>query len=139
MASSGGDWKTNPLTQIRWGLNYIREKGVFSNPIEALQYHNAHNSYHRGGLVPMATGGIVRFDTPAMIHAGEAIIPENVTKALSKAAGGSGGGVEVNLIVEGHMFADERSMSKLHTMLERAGRQINVNRGTNNVKLDMRA
>jgi hypothetical protein len=25
MASAGADWQTNPLTQIRWGLDYIRQ------------------------------------------------------------------------------------------------------------------
>lgn len=26
MASAGGDWKTNPATQIKWGLNYMNER-----------------------------------------------------------------------------------------------------------------
>lgn len=26
MASAGADWKTNPFTQIRWGLGYIRQR-----------------------------------------------------------------------------------------------------------------
>ena len=25
MASAGGDWRTNPVTQIRWGLGYIKQ------------------------------------------------------------------------------------------------------------------
>lgn len=31
--------------QIRWGLDYIATKGVFSTPCGALEYHNANNSY----------------------------------------------------------------------------------------------
>lgn len=30
MASAGKDWKTNPVTQIRWGLSYISER--YSKP-----------------------------------------------------------------------------------------------------------
>ncbi|KAL2871440.1 uncharacterized protein BJX67DRAFT_377211 [Aspergillus lucknowensis] len=26
MASAGGDWKTNPETQLEWGLDYIRSR-----------------------------------------------------------------------------------------------------------------
>jgi hypothetical protein len=26
MASAGADWATNPATQVRWGLSYIRER-----------------------------------------------------------------------------------------------------------------
>lgn len=33
MASHGADWRTNPLTQIRWGLDYI--KGRYSTPCNA--------------------------------------------------------------------------------------------------------
>ena len=33
MASCGADWKTNYITQINWGLSYI--KGRYRNPTEA--------------------------------------------------------------------------------------------------------
>jgi Transglycosylase SLT domain len=33
MASAGGDWRTNPRTQIRWGLRYI--KAVYGSPSTA--------------------------------------------------------------------------------------------------------
>jgi hypothetical protein len=26
MASAGSDWKTNPFTQIKWGLGYIKDQ-----------------------------------------------------------------------------------------------------------------
>ncbi|MCX3059509.1 aggregation-promoting factor C-terminal-like domain-containing protein [Streptomyces beihaiensis] len=26
MASAGSDWKTNPATQIKWGINYMNER-----------------------------------------------------------------------------------------------------------------
>lgn len=33
MASAGPDWKTNPATQIKWGLNYIASR--YGNPLNA--------------------------------------------------------------------------------------------------------
>jgi hypothetical protein len=33
MASAGTDWRTNPLTQIEWGLGYIRD--VYGSPCVA--------------------------------------------------------------------------------------------------------
>lgn len=33
MASAGADWKTNPQTQIRWGLSYIKDR--YKTPAEA--------------------------------------------------------------------------------------------------------
>jgi TP901 family phage tail tape measure protein len=34
MASAGSDWRTNPMTQIRWGLKYI--DSAYGDPISAL-------------------------------------------------------------------------------------------------------
>lgn len=34
MASAGADWKTNPATQIKWGITYIAE--VYGSPSAAL-------------------------------------------------------------------------------------------------------
>ena len=43
MASAGSDWRTNPVTQIRWGLGYIRD--VYGSPCGAWQHSRAHNWY----------------------------------------------------------------------------------------------
>lgn len=43
MASMGSDWKTNPETQIKWGLKYI--KGRYKTPCNALGHSNKHNWY----------------------------------------------------------------------------------------------
>jgi len=34
MASAGSDWKTNPATQVKWGLLYIKDR--YDNPCNAL-------------------------------------------------------------------------------------------------------
>lgn len=43
MASAGGDWRTNPATQIRWGLGYIQS--VYGSPCGAWAHSVATNWY----------------------------------------------------------------------------------------------
>ena len=41
MASAGADWATNPETQIRWGLGYIRD--VYGSQCSANAFKAANN------------------------------------------------------------------------------------------------
>jgi len=43
MASAGADWLTNPATQIRWGLGYI--KTTYGNPCNAWAFEQANGYY----------------------------------------------------------------------------------------------
>ena len=43
MASAGADWATNPATQIKWGLGYI--KSVYGTPCNAWAFWQAHSWY----------------------------------------------------------------------------------------------
>ncbi|WP_051812760.1 lytic transglycosylase domain-containing protein [Kitasatospora sp. MBT63] len=43
MASVGADWKTNPVTQIKWGLQYMNE--TYGSPCAAWAFWQAHNWY----------------------------------------------------------------------------------------------
>ncbi|MCD5310508.1 aggregation-promoting factor C-terminal-like domain-containing protein [Kineosporia babensis] len=43
MGASGSDWKTNPITQIRWGLDYIAER--YGNPCGAWEHSEAKGWY----------------------------------------------------------------------------------------------
>ena len=43
MATAGADWRTNPETQIRWGLGYI--SGRYGTPCAALAHSDEHNWY----------------------------------------------------------------------------------------------
>lgn len=43
MRSAGADWQTNPETQIRWGLRYI--KLVYGSPARAFAHWQSHNWY----------------------------------------------------------------------------------------------
>ena len=43
MASSGGDWQSNPATQIHWGLEYISDR--YGQPCEAWAHSEANGWY----------------------------------------------------------------------------------------------
>jgi hypothetical protein len=43
MASHGSDWRTNPATQIAWGLDYIKDR--YGNPCGAWSHSQANNWY----------------------------------------------------------------------------------------------
>ena len=43
MSSAGHDWATNPITQIRWALQYIEDR--YSTPCKALEFHNRKGWY----------------------------------------------------------------------------------------------
>jgi hypothetical protein len=43
MASAGSDWETDPATQIRWGLGYIKE--IYGNPCSAWAFEEANGYY----------------------------------------------------------------------------------------------
>ena len=43
MATAGADWRTNPSTQISWGLGYI--DGRYGGPCSALQHSSAYGWY----------------------------------------------------------------------------------------------
>jgi hypothetical protein len=43
MSSHGDDWRTNPATQIAWGIDYI--KGRYGDPCGAWTHSQANNWY----------------------------------------------------------------------------------------------
>jgi hypothetical protein len=43
MASAGADWRTNPVTQIKWGLGYIQER--YGSPCGAWGFKQGHGWY----------------------------------------------------------------------------------------------
>lgn len=43
MASAGSDWRTNPATQIKWGLNYMNSR--YGSPCGAWSFWQAHSWY----------------------------------------------------------------------------------------------
>lgn len=43
MAEAGSDWKTNPATQIEWGLGYMNER--YGSPCDAWDFWQANGWY----------------------------------------------------------------------------------------------
>lgn len=43
MATAGSDWQTNPATQIKWGLGYIKDR--YGTPCNAWSFWQAHSWY----------------------------------------------------------------------------------------------
>ncbi|MFB7330981.1 transglycosylase SLT domain-containing protein [Streptomyces adustus] len=43
MASAGSDWKTNPATQIKWGLDYMNSR--YGSPVQAWDFWQTHHWY----------------------------------------------------------------------------------------------
>lgn len=43
MATAGADWKTNPATQIKWGLNYMNQR--YGSPCGAWSFWQSHHWY----------------------------------------------------------------------------------------------
>lgn len=53
MATAGSDWRTNPITQLKWMRNYVNERYGGANG--ALSFWKAHNWYANGGEVDKPT------------------------------------------------------------------------------------
>ncbi|MFD8673000.1 transglycosylase SLT domain-containing protein [Streptomyces seoulensis] len=43
MSSAGSDWKTNPATQIKWGLDYMNSR--YGSPVQAWNFWQANGWY----------------------------------------------------------------------------------------------
>ncbi|MFJ3660726.1 transglycosylase SLT domain-containing protein [Streptomyces sp. NPDC090119] len=43
MSSAGADWKTNPKTQIKWGLDYMNSR--YGSPVQAWNFWQANGWY----------------------------------------------------------------------------------------------
>lgn len=119
MASAGGDWMTNPATQIRWGLGYIAQR--YGNPGNAWAHEAAYGWYDRGGLARGA-GLFAKGPQPERI-----LSPRQTLwfeRAMSAVAHGGGtGGVTVQLIVQApHYVGDKSDLVMALGQLSRQGR-----------------
>ncbi|MFD3937166.1 transglycosylase SLT domain-containing protein [Streptomyces sp. NPDC058611] len=43
MSTAGSDWKTNPATQIKWGLDYMNSR--YGSPVGAWNFWQSHHWY----------------------------------------------------------------------------------------------
>ncbi|MFL4491753.1 NlpC/P60 family protein [Streptomyces sp. VTCC 41912] len=81
--SAGKDWKTNPATQIKWGMEYIAERPDYGTPSKAWDLWQRRNPHW------YASGAWeIPEDLTAQVHKGEMIIPapkaETIRQALIK-------------------------------------------------------
>lgn len=107
--TAGSDWRTNPATQIKWGLEYIRSR--YGSPSAAWAHETAFNWYDRGGRVNNAgwfgDGGSFVTTGPTVFGAGERG-PEKVTvERAGSATGGRPIHIEIHK-VEVHREGDIR-------------------------------
>lgn len=80
MNSVGRDWKTNPATQIKWGLKYIKQRPDYGKPSKAwdLWQRRSPHWYDVGAWdIPE--------DQPAVVHKGEMIIPKGRAETIRQA------------------------------------------------------
>lgn len=49
MASAGSDWRTNPITQLKWMYDYIKDR--YGSVGKAVSFHKSKGWYANGGLV----------------------------------------------------------------------------------------
>lgn len=103
MASAGKDWKTNPATQLKWGMKYIKDR--YGDPMNAYSTWSQRSPhwYDKGAWnIPN--------DQIAMVHKGEMIVEKpkadtirnalmndvvNVRSPGSSSGGGGGQGMTI--------------------------------------------
>ena len=111
MASVGSDWRTNPKTQIAWGLNYIA--GRYGSPLSAWAHSQRTGWYAKGTLSARRGPAVVGEQGPELMwmRGGERIASHRQSKRLmaSQPAAGSdalSGPVVVNVIDRDGTFVE---------------------------------
>lgn len=118
MSSEGADYYTNPRTQIRWGLKYIKDR--YGSPMNAWSFWNSQNPhwYGHGGWInePIMGHGMRTGKTYGFGERGrELVVPEGQISA------NGGGGLSVTL----NVYAPVGSQRELERWLAQAIRKVN--------------
>jgi len=86
MASAGADWRTDPATQIRWGLSYIAQR--YGSPLNAWAHEQAFNWYATGtgGKGAMPGWAWVGERGPELVRfrGGEDVLDAGTSKAVTR-------------------------------------------------------
>ena len=111
MKSAGADWKTNPATQIKWGLGYIKSR--YGTPSKADAFQRRNNWYADGTRSAAPGWGVVgeRGAELMRMRGGEQIMP------LKDLAGsGSSGDVHLTVTIDAR-GADVAAVKRLENVL----------------------
>jgi hypothetical protein len=72
-SSAGKDWKSSGETQLRWMMDYIKDR--YKSPSAAWSFHQKNNWYDKGAWN-------IDKDQPATVHKGEMIIPAQQAETI---------------------------------------------------------
>jgi hypothetical protein len=115
MAAAGSDWRTDPATQIRWGLGYI--KSVYGSPDAAAAHEQSHGWYDQGINGPWLPPGLSL--AANMTGKPEAVVrPDQLVKLAQ------GGGGDTNYIAN---FPDAWAAGALQSQVRAAFTAMSVN------------
>jgi hypothetical protein len=122
MASAGADWRTNPFTQLRWMVGYIRSRWI--DPLRADFNERTQHWYDKGGWMrpgyPNGTGRPEAVITPAQSDAFIAL-------AAMAARGGTGDLgpllAKLDKLIKAVEAAPQKTAGGMAEALNRAGRR----------------
>lgn len=118
MGSAGSDWRTNPATQIKWGLSYIKERyGKPSTAYGDWQNRSPH-WYDQGGWLPPGL-------SLAMNGTGK---PERIRTAGQEAALGNGSTINLTIVNKGVISSPHDAEDFIVTALDNIGRHNRIPR-----------
>jgi hypothetical protein len=119
MGSAGSDWQTNPATQIRWGLDYIKQR--YGTPSFALGQWMSRSPhwYDNGGWLPPGL-------SLAMNGTGR---PERIRTAGQEAALSGGATFNITVVNKGVIGNKQEAIDFLVSALEDVARQHRIPRG----------
>lgn len=111
MASKGADWRTNPKTQMAWGLDYIAD--VYGSPSRAFSTWQGRSPhwYDKGGRIPWFGQGTDFVATrPQLIGVGDG----GSERVTVRPVGRSGtGGIRIDkIVVQNHRSGDIKAQIK---------------------------
>lgn len=112
MASAGSDWKTNPITQLKWMKGYV--KGRYGGINQALSFRKSHGWYARGGKPPLNQWVNVNEEGQELFKTKKSgkIIPHKESQRLvTKASTGTKISPQYNVKVEVNGNADDDAIT----------------------------
>jgi hypothetical protein len=102
MASAGSDWRTNPATQIKWGLSYIKSR--YGSPMAAYSawLRRSPHWYDAGGIA-RGVGAMLKgtLSPERVLSPRQTVAFENLVDTLAHPAA-SGGTTIINATFENH-------------------------------------